>query len=123
MTSRRGDVLQGAPPIPVAIWTRILGVVSAQERIMVSLFCPHRETNSRILVIVVTGERARFSSISAKSLIRQSLRRCPLRVCKTSIPGSNPGGASNSSQRFRELLRPRRACCRRLVNLSVTCAG
>ena len=60
-------------------------------------FVPVASKNLVILVSVVVGESVSFPNDYRKLLIRRVRGRSPDRVCKTSIPGSNPGGASNLS--------------------------
>jgi hypothetical protein len=56
-----------------------------------------------ILVIVVRAKGVGFPNDSAKCLTRRAGRKCSDPDCKTSTPGSNPGGASKSKWFFDNL--------------------
>src|SRR5687768_18139737 len=59
-----------------------------------SLFCPRLHTFVRTSRISRKAKGCCFPNDLVKSLWRKDWRKAPEPVCKTSIPGSNPGGAS-----------------------------
>ena len=62
-----------------------------------SLFCPRQVQSRRISVPLRERRKSGSSDNSAKSLMGLDRQKRSASVCKTSIPGSIPGGASNFS--------------------------
>ena len=62
-----------------------------------SLFCPRQGQSRRISRTPRERRRAEVQNNSAKSLMGLDRQKRSASVCKTSIPGSIPGGASNFS--------------------------